>query len=105
MYDGDTIRKVVIDMGFGHSWKIKSIRFFGIDTPELKNKHRPMGIEARNFVIDRIAENNWDIVVKSHRYKTGVYGRHLFELFVQGINLNKELVEVGLADINFYGSL
>lgn len=39
VYDGDTVSKLVIDMGFNMQ-HINSFRLWGIDTPELRTRNK-----------------------------------------------------------------
>jgi len=98
IYDGDTIT-VNIDLGFNMWMFHKSLRLYGIDTPEIRGEERPEGLKARDFVLERISVGD-EIYVLTQKDKTGKYGRYLATILYGPdlINLNEELVENGLAE-------
>jgi micrococcal nuclease len=99
--DGDTI-DLNIDLGF----KIitnQRIRLAGIDTPEIysvkKNSEEYIrGMEAKQFVEDRMATNNNQVIIETDKL-IGKYGRYIGTIRVadKEITLNDELVEKGYA--------
>ena len=104
VYDGDTISKMSIDLGFSMTY-INSFRLYGIDTPELRTKskiEKIKGYQARTML---------RLLVE------GKYGRILGNLFIQnGVMLDKDgkiegvkwidaglkLIDCGLA-VPYYG--
>ena len=90
--DGDTIKVV-------NNGKASTIRLVGIDAPETsKGKNQPGQPFSRkstkhlaNLVLKKFAE------VKS--YGTDRYGRILGVVFIDGKNLNLEMVKAGLAEV------
>jgi len=103
-YDGDTLR-LDISLGMGVWLHNQSVRLYGIDTPELRSidpdeKHR--AYRARDFVQDILTGTD-TITIKTHEDKTGKYGRWLAVVYInQDENLNKMLVDAGLASIASY---
>ena len=95
VYDGDTIT-VELDLGFSIKVRHK-LRLLGIDTPELRGSERTEGLKVRDYVRDRIL--NRTILVKSHRDRTGKFGRYLATVYYgeQLSNLNDELLQLGYA--------
>ena len=96
VYDGDTIT-VDIDLGFGVILKNQKLRFFGINTPEVRGKSREEGLKVRDLVRNRIS-NKW-ITIKTHKDKKGKYGRWLavvYELEIEE-SLNEWLLREGHA--------
>ena len=93
IYDGDTIT-VEIDLGFNVITKQK-IRFYGINTFEIRGEEREKGLLAKQFVVDRIKDKK--IKLYTIRDKTGKYGRYLGIIYYikddKEINLNLELIE------------
>jgi len=91
VYDGDTI--TVLDAG----QKVR-IRLVGIDAPERsRSKHKPgqpfsrrSGKYLAGLVLNKM------VAVKS--YGHGFYGRVLGVVFVDGKNVNLEMVRAGLAE-------
>jgi len=98
IYDGDTITKSDVDLGFGSWMHNQRFRLYGINTPELRGgteETRQSGREARDWLRARL--NGSDVFVRSYKGKKGKYGRFLAELFVEGVNINQEMVRLGLA--------
>lgn len=81
-HDGDTCR-VLVD---GHSL---SIRFSGIDTPELKQKY---GLEAQRFTETFIKGKDVDLECNGRSFN-----RITCVVFLNGVDVNKEIVRQGWA--------
>ena len=86
-------------MGLG-VWKMRQkLRLLGIDTPELRGTERVEGLRVRNYVRDTIMDKT--VLIKTHRDRTGKYGRWLATVYVyqgnQLTNLNEELLQLGYA--------
>ena len=96
VYDGDSIT-VDIDLGFNHWMLNQKIRLFGINTPEVRGSEHLSGLIAR----DRLREliEGRDIILASHRDRAGKYGRWLGTIYIDDININKLLLDEGLATI------
>ena len=108
--DGDTLT-VIADLGFGLFSKQK-LRLRRINAPEMTTAR---GIEAKEFVLNQL-QSSERIVVKT--YSTDLYDRYLVDVFYpaaggaglpggddpekiarEGILLNQELLDEGLADL------
>ena len=95
--DGDTI-DVVVDLGFNVDTR-QRIRLFGVDTPETRTrnaKEKQAGLEAKQYVIDAIADKDIQITTE----EKGKFGRYLAIIYYGANfkqNLNRELVNQGLA--------
>ena len=94
IYDGDTIT-VEIDLGFNVITKQK-IRFYGVNTFEIRGEEREKGLLAKQFVVDRIKDKK--IKLYTIKDKTGKYGRYLGIIYYNNmdnkeVNLNLELIE------------
>ena len=96
VFDGDSVT-VDIDLGFKHWMLGQKIRLFGINTPETRGSDRLSGLIAR----DRLREliEGRDIILASHRDRAGKYGRWLGTIYIDDININKLLLDEGLATI------
>ena len=99
--DGDTL-DVRIDLGFKMTTE-QRVRLAEIDTPEIWRQKKDSveykkGMEARQFVVDRLAKHNNQFVIETTK-DAGVYGRYLAKIFLPDTaqSLNDELVEKGLA--------
>lgn len=118
VYDGDTITKMVIDVGFNMQ-HINSVRLWGIDTPELRTRNKTekiKGYQAREML--RLLIGDKQLAIRSFSKKgTGKYGRVLGELYIHnGVNEDEEgnvvstkwmnaglkLIDCGLA-VPYYG--
>lgn len=99
VYDGDSVT-VDIDLGFNIWMRNQKIRFYGIDTPELRGEERPDGLIARDRLRDLIDDK--EIIIKSYKDKSGKYGRWLATIFIEEedgtyTNINDLLLNEGLA--------
>lgn len=96
VYDGDSIT-VDIDLGFNHWMLNQKIRLFGINTPEVRGAERTSGLIARDRLRGLIEGR--DIILASHMDRAGKYGRWLGTIYIDDININKLLLDEGLATI------
>ena len=96
--DGDTL-DVVLDLGFNifHSCRV---RMAGIDTPESRTRdldEKARGKLAKEFLKNWVTEyenNKKNIVIKTKKEKAkGKFGRVLGELWVEGVNVNEDMME------------
>jgi micrococcal nuclease len=96
--DGDTI-DVDIDLGFDISLT-KRVRLNGIDTPESRTtnlEEKKLGLEVKEYLKHRL-EGKSNIVIRTELPdSTEKYGRILGTLFVDGVDINKEVVDKGYA--------
>jgi micrococcal nuclease len=80
--DGDTV-DVDIDLGFGVWMHKERIRLFGIDTPESRTRdleEKKYGLAAKKFLTNML-DDEGGIILKTHKDKTGKFGRILGELW------------------------
>jgi len=99
VYDGDTIT-VDIDVGFHITMKKEKVRLFRINTPEVRGVEKPQGIISRDWLRERILDK--EIILATVKDKKGKYGRWLADVFIDGVCVNDELVEKGLAEYKEY---
>ena len=97
--DGDTV-DALVDLGFD-TWKKVRIRMMGLNAPESRTRdleEKKKGLAAK----DRLKEllNSDTFILQSHG--VGKYGRCLGELFVDDVNINKQLIKEGHA-VEYYG--
>lgn len=100
--DGDTV-DVYIDLGFSVSIH-QRVRLLGIDAPESRTRdleEKARGIAATEYLEERLT-NASEIIVKTELDKRGKFGRVLGLFFIEGKNINEEMISVGHAVI--YGS-
>ena len=104
--DGDTLR-VDVDCGFG-IWRREKLRLRDIDTPEMSTK---AGVRARDFVVEALAKSRYILlstskVDKYDRYVADVFYRAKAtdpeEIMEDGVYLNQQLVDEGLAKVVDY---
>ena len=80
--DGDTV-DVDIDLGFGVWLPKERVRLFGIDTPESRTRdleEKKYGLAAKKFLTGML-DDDGGIILKTHKDKTGKFGRILGELW------------------------
>lgn len=95
VYDGDGSFNATVDLGMTVKL-FKSIRLFGIDTPEVRGSSKEAGYIVRDFVRSLIL--NKEVIIKTERDSTGKYGRLLATITtLDGINLNQTLLDLGYA--------
>ena len=102
VYDGDTILDLVLDLGFGVRIEIKT-RLLGINAPEVRGSEKKKGLETKLFLghaMDK-AFLRKSLRVESHN-KSGKFGRWLVTVLDGDVNLNKLMVENGLAEFKDY---
>lgn len=105
VHDGDTIR-VDVNLGMGIMLLNQSVRLYGIDAPELTGSASAKGKEARALLRDLILDKV--VIVSTERDKKDLYGRWIATIWVldvagQLVNVNRHLVEKGLAVYKEYG--
>ena len=101
--DGDTL-DVIFDLGFDVMLK-QRIRMFGIDKPESRTRdkvEKKFGLASKKYLKDNIAIAK-DVVCKTHvRDARGKFGRVLGEIWCDGTNMNKQMIEENMA-VAYYG--
>ena len=102
VYDGDTILDLVLDLGFGVRIEIKT-RLLGINAPEVRGSEKKKGLETKLFLGHAMDEAflRKSLRVESHN-KSGKFGRWLVTVWDGDVNLNKLMVENGLAEFKDY---
>lgn len=102
VYDADTIT-VDIDLGFGVT-RTEILRLNLIDAPEMRGVEREDGIVSRDWLRERLATamEEGGIIIRTVQDKKGKYGRYIAEVFVDEVNINRELVSEGLAIYKSY---
>ena len=86
-YDGDTCTSSIGE----------KIRLACIDTPELRGKRAVPAKEAHNYLIELVVGRK----VTIRRITTDRYGRTVAELYVDGANVQQQLVTSGHALIHW----
>ena len=95
IYDGDTIR-VNIDLGFNIWLNNEPVRFLGINAPELKGSERDKGLKSKEWLESKIPPGT-KILLKTEKDAQEKYGRYLGTIYLDGINLNEEMIKQGFA--------
>ncbi|VAW64978.1 hypothetical protein MNBD_GAMMA08-2006 [hydrothermal vent metagenome] len=99
VYDGDTIT-VDVDLGFNVLLKKEKFRLFRINTPEVRGDEKEKGYISRDWLRERVL--NKEIILVTNKDKKGKYGRWLADVWIDGVCVNDELVENGLAEYKDY---
>ena len=96
--DGDTI---VIDLylGLGVILDDQYIRFYEINTPEITGEEKEKGLIVRDYLVERLSSGEIEIEIRPEwgQDGKGSFGRWLGIVYVDGVNINTELVERGHA--------
>ena len=92
--DGDTIH-CTLDLGCG-VFKKETLRLWGINAPELRGRDSDAGIASREWLISKLTPHDY-VTIRTHKDKSGKYGRLLGDIWVGGINLNTQMVRDGMA--------
>ncbi len=94
VYDGDTIR-LDIDLGLKVWIYNEPVRLYGINAPELRGSQKEQGILARDYLKEQI--DGRDVFIQTLRDRRGKYGRWLACISLDGIDINRKMVESGHA--------
>tara|TARA_R110002020_G_scaffold28168_2_gene90108 strand:- start:396 stop:821 length:426 start_codon:yes stop_codon:yes gene_type:complete len=92
--DGDTC-DCIIDCGFNFLHKCR-VRLYGIDTPESRTRNKDekvRGKMAAAFLKDAIKNGDKVVIQTKLKDSRGKFGRVLGEIIVDGVNINKAMVE------------
>jgi len=106
-YDGDTC-DFVVRLGLGVSLQ-QTVRFYGIDTPEMRGTERKTAMEVRDFVVQTLQKSH-EIVLEVPQRRTchpddddcderGRYGRLLANVIADGQSVNALLLTTGRAKV------
>ena len=104
VYDGDTCT-MDIDLGLGTWVHNEKIRLSRINAPELRGDEHDAGILARDFLRDKI--ENQQVWISTLKDKKGKYGRYIADIWIKDaddnyINVNDALVAAGHAQYAQY---
>ncbi len=91
IFDGDSLQVAAMDLVF-------SIRLCGIDSPEIGDgdqQSQPFSREAKAYLETLL--NSREVSLKSHGADS--YHRQLAEIFMDGKNINIEMIKQGLAEV------
>jgi len=92
--DGDTV-DVDIDLGFGIWMHKERVRLLGIDTPESRTRDKEekrFGLLSKQYMKDHYPVGSM-AVLRTHKDKTGKFGRILGELVWEKTTINKKMVD------------
>ncbi len=97
--DGDTI---VVDLHLGLNVVLDDqyIRLYGIDAWETRGEEREKGLKAKQYLEERLSNGKVEIEIRPEWGQSGKgkYGRWLGVVYIDGVNINAELVERGHAE-------
>ena len=95
--DGDTV-DVQIDLGF-NTFTRQRVRLSGIDAPEIRGEPdevEEIGRQATQWLTDRLTDSEATLWLESQKGQ-GKYGRYLVTLYDHDMNINQQMVDLGLA--------
>jgi len=98
--DGDTIDCETVDLGFDIRLHKQRFRLYAINATETRGSERPEGLKTKEWLMDRIQGK--DIILKSIKDGRGKYGRLLAIIYDGEVDLNAEMVKLGLAEYREY---
>ena len=97
--DGDTI---VADLYLGLNVILDGqyIRLYGIDAWETRGEEREEGLKAKEYLEGRLSKGQIEIEIRPEwgQNGKGKYGRWLGIIYVDGVNINVELMKKGHAE-------
>jgi len=98
IYDADTIT-VHVQLGF-NTYQVATLRLYGINGPEMRGEEKPQGIISRDWLRKKILGK--DIIIQTIAKKNGMdkkgkFGRWLAVVWLDGVNLNQQMLDEGLA--------
>ena len=96
--DGDTI-DVDIDLGFGTWMHKERVRLVGIDTPESRTRDKEekrFGLLSKQYLKTHYPVGSM-AVLRTHKDKTGKFGRILGEFIYDKTTINQKMVDEGYA--------
>ena len=94
--DGDSV-VLDVQLGFNMAMLNQKIRLFGINTPEIRGTERPQGLIAAARLRGLIESK--EVYLRSHFDRSGKYGRWLGTIYLDDTNINKLMLQEGLATI------
>lgn len=94
VYDGDTIT-ADIDLGLSVTMRDVKLRLLGVDAPEMRGPDRDRGVIARDWLRSRILDQ--EILIQTKKDDREKYGRLLAIVWLDEVNINKALLDQGLA--------
>ena len=96
--DGDTV-DAWIDLGFSITVR-RRIRLWGINAPETRTldlAEKAEGIIAKDRLVEILDLNRGQFMVRSQGVDK--YGRCLGEIYIQDVNINKQLLNEGVVGV------
>jgi len=96
--DGDTV-DAWIDLGFNITVR-RRIRLWGINAPETRTldlAEKAEGIIAKDRLVEILDLNRGQFMVRSQGVDK--YGRCLGEIYIQDVNINKQLLNEGVVGV------
>jgi len=96
--DGDTV-DAWIDLGF-NTWVFKRIRLLGIDAPETRTRdleEKAAGFLTKDRLVEILGEKDSPFILESN--SVGKYGRVLGTIWKNEKNINRLLLDEGLAEV------
>ena len=101
--DRDTI-DVLVDLGFDIQYKSR-VRLYGIDTPESRTRNldeKARGKMAGAFLKEAVEKGEKVVIQTKLKDSRGKFGRVLGDVVVDGVNINKAMIENNYA-VAYYG--
>jgi len=96
--DGDTI-VADLQLGLGVVLAGQYIRFYGIHAWEITGEEREKGLISRDYLVERLSSGEIEIEIRPEWGQTGKgsFGRWIGIVYVDGADINVEMMEKGHA--------
>ena len=101
VYDGDTIT-AHLELGLDVVAVNQKLRLYGINAPEMRGDEKAAGTVARDWLRKQIYSDPQNVSIrvvedKRGQEQRGKYGRWLVIVYVNGRDMNKALLDNGMA--------
>lgn len=96
--DGDTF-DAVVDLGYGVQVE-RRFRMLGIDTAEMRDKDpvlKAKAVQGKQYTQKALFGNT--VYILTDKFEKDAFGRYLCTVFINGRNINAELLDNGLAEV------
>ena len=97
VYDGDTVKVSIFELGMNVNLANQSIRMEGIDTPELRGSEpyeKALAYQSRDLLKSILEEAE---VISFTSRKSGKFGRLIGRIYADGKDVNQMMIDSGLA--------
>ena len=101
--DGDTI-DVILDLGLSVLTR-QRLRLYGINAPEIRGREKKQGLKSKKWLEDMILGKTVEILTFKRPKgdsKKGKYGRYIAIIYLDLIDVNRKMIQLGFAEFKEY---